>query len=689
MTRRIKPQTLLAPSLLGCLPLLLMACDGGGSPTLQPIADQSAEVGVELNVELTASDPDGDSLVFSVSSESLADLTTRARPPTFVPFGVGSAYLRWTPLASDVGSHTFTVSVSDGKKRASRAFLVTVTAGNGVPVFREPLGSGTTLDLSQGSCVEVDVLVDDPDSPQVDLYLEEPLEDGFQLNQDGAMAATFTWCPSAKQIEGSERYTLNLAADDRTGHIGRKKYVIVIRRELGPSCPGDAPVITHTAPGLQQTVLNIPIAAQITDDLGLSGSPVLYYSLAAPLNPAQPDFSQFVQLTMRRTSGSAQDGQYLTEIPNPVLADPDGTRRTVYYFIEATDDDDPEGTCDHRTRAPAADVFQVEVERQSSGSGLTACAVCLGDAQCLSGRCAVLGGGGTAYCLDPCTTAGAACSGGTCSPAPLTSLGGVTGLLCLPPGSTCQTTCADDAYEPNDSLTDPGVQALGAGQYNNLRLCGDDQDFYGILLDSAAQVTATLLFDHDDGDIDLKLLSETGATLASSMSVTDNEQVSLCLEPGLYFLRTFTFDWDVSAPYSLVITIPPGGCCIDDSLEQNDGALEAMPLDSGDLVEDLQICPDDRDWFSIVLAAGARVVVDVLFDQNTFEQDLDVYLYGPDGVTNLTPCCDSQNGQSGTSDEHLEYTVSTAGTYFIVVEGYDGSSNAYWIGVDVVPPGSP
>jgi hypothetical protein len=173
------------------------------------------------------------------------------------------------------------------------------------------------------------------------------------------------------------------------------------------------------------------------------------------------------------------------------------------------------------------------------------------------------------------------------------------------------------------------------------------------------------------------------------MSVTDNEQVSMCLEPGLYFLKVFTFDWDISAPYSLVLTIPPGGCCVDDSLEQNDGALEALPLQSGDLIEDLMICPDDQDWFSITLAAGDRVVVDLLFDQYRYDQDLDLYLYGPDGATNLTPCCNSQNGQSGTSDEHLEHTVSTAGTYYIVVEGYDGSSNEYWIGVEVVPPGSP
>lgn len=681
---------LVAMGLVAGLLVSAAGCVGNAAPTLQPIGDQMAEVGVELTVEIVASDPDGDSLSFSVASDTIPDLTTRARPATFLPFGVNSAYLRWTPLVSDTGAHTLTVTASDGKKKASKSFRVEVGSGSGAPIFREPLGSGTTLDLATATCVEVSVLVDDPDSPQVDLDLEDPIEDGYVLDQIGPMSGTFSFCPSAKQIEGAERYTVNFKADDRSGQVARKKYMIVLRKELSESCPGEGPVITHTPPGLAQTVQNVPISALVTDDLGLAANPVLYYSLVQPVNPAYPDFSQFVQLTMRRSSGTAQSGQYDTEIPNPVINDPVGTRRTVYYFIEAIDDDDPEGTCDHRTRAPAADVFQVEVEHSTGGSGLFTCAPCLADLQCASGICVSLGAGQGTFCLDPCTTAGAPCSGGTCSSASYTSVGGVAGRVCLPPGSTCQATCIDDAFEPNDSISDPGVPLMSPGHYPSLRLCSDgaggtDEDFFGLLFDEPSLLTATLIFSHDDGDIDLMLLTESGATLSSSMSVTDNEQITMCLDPGLYFLRVFTYDWDINAPYALTITVPPGGCCVDDELEPNNGALEALPVFGGDLIEDLKICPYDEDWFYIDLMAGSRVVVDLLFDQYTPMEDLDVYLYAPDGATNLTPCCNSQNGQSGTSDEHLEYVVSTAGRYYIVVEGYNGSSNDYWIGVDVVP----
>jgi len=675
------------PTWLGVATLVLGACGSNAAPTLQPIGDQTVEVGVELTLEIVAGDPDADSLSFSVSSDSLPDLTTRSHPPQFVPFGQTSAYFHWTPLALDVGNHALTITVSDGKASASQTFGVTVSAGNAVPVFREPLGSGTTLDLSVSSCIELDILVEDPDSPNVDISLEEPLEDGYEFVQDGAVAGVFSWCPSAKQIEGSERYTLNLKADDRDGHIGRKKYVVLLRREL-ETCPGTGPVITHTPPGLQSTLLDIPITAQVSDDLGVPGQPVVYYSGNAPANPANPDFDQFVQLLMSRTSGDALSGQYTVLVPNPVLAEPAGTVRTIYYFIEATDDDDAEGTCDHRTTAPLGDVYSVDVERPTSGSTLGHCEPCSADVQCTSGMCVVLSGGSPS-CLDECPSPGAGCTdGGTCSASAWTSVDGASGLVCLPAGSSCQAACTDDSMEENDFITDPGVQDLAAGSYSALKLCGDgvswcDEDFYGLVLTGSEEVTVSLIFSHADGDIDLELVDDNESPLASSYSVTDNESVTACLQPGQYYIIVYSYDAQIDAAYDLVINMPPGGCCVDDSWEPSDGALEAIPVVATDIVDQVNICEGDQDWFQIDLQAGDTLVVDVLFDQVTFDQDLDVYLYDRDGLTNLTPCCVSTNGQSGTSDEQLTYTVSVAGTYYVVVEGYQDSTNEYLIGFDI------
>jgi hypothetical protein len=238
-------------------------------------------------------------------------------------------------------------------------------------------------------------------------------------------------------------------------------------------------------------------------------------------------------------------------------------------------------------------------------------------------------------------------------------------------------------------MTDPNLAVVGDGQENGLKLCGDsvsgvDEDFYVLELTESSFVTVTLLFSHDDGDIDLKLLDDQGGTVATSYSVTDNEQVTSCLQPGEYYVRVYSYSITIDASYDMVLTIPGGGCCVDDGYEEDDGANEAHNVVDGDYFEDMQICMDDQDWYAVTLTAGQTVVVDLLFDQTNSYEDLDLYFYDSDGQTILSTWEDG--GQSGNSDEHLEYTVDSAGTYYVVVEGFIGSENAYMIGFEIQGP---
>ena len=50
--------------------------------------------------------------------------------------------------------------------------------GSTAPIFVQPLGNGTTLDLSQETCLDVALVVVDPDSASVSLAHEEPVIDG-------------------------------------------------------------------------------------------------------------------------------------------------------------------------------------------------------------------------------------------------------------------------------------------------------------------------------------------------------------------------------------------------------------------------------------------------------------------------------------------------------------------------------
>ena len=248
------------------------------APVLQPIADQTAAVGVELSIELRATDADGDSLHFDFDAPGLADIQSRAMISAFAD---NVAIFRWTPDAADASDtpYAFDFSVSDGHASATETVQITVGGtGGSAPVFRQPLGTGTTLDLSAAPCIDVTIEVEDTAATQVTLSEDDPQIDGSMLTQDDAFTGTWHWCPTTDLQMAQDRYLLHLRADDGV-NATTKDYLIVLRLPPAANCPGDPPVIMHTPPGPQSTVLDIQITAEITDDLGESSpAPLLYCS---------------------------------------------------------------------------------------------------------------------------------------------------------------------------------------------------------------------------------------------------------------------------------------------------------------------------------------------------------------------------------------------------------------------------
>jgi len=214
----------------------------GRAPTLDPLTDQVAQVGQELRLGLRASDADHDNLSYSFSS-SIADFATRAH---LRPYGDGaSAELTWTPLASDVGAWAVDITVSDGVNQATETVTLSVVAdgGAGAPIFRKPLGSGTTLDLAASGCLDLDVLVEDADSAHVTLRAPAPGIAGATLESTGPFSARWHWCPTGAQIAAQDRYPLTLAAADGENAETLLHYLIVLRKPpapVGGTCTDDA-----------------------------------------------------------------------------------------------------------------------------------------------------------------------------------------------------------------------------------------------------------------------------------------------------------------------------------------------------------------------------------------------------------------------------------------------------------------
>lgn len=380
----VLPRRCLFPLSLLALLGLAVGCSGNAPPEFSYLGPQRAYVGARFQLQITAVDPDRDPLQFSVSCPTL-NLAGRAR---ILPAGEG-ALLTWTPLAADVGVHLFEFVASDGSAQDTVTVELTVkpaSVADSAPVFRKPLGEGTTLDLSQASCITFEVVVEDPDSAKVELRQEQPIA-GSKLTTSGALRAVFRWCPSAAQAS-QQRYVVHLVADDHDNAPVHKYYAILLRSGLPQNCPGDAPVIAHTPPGAQYTTSDLLLKATITDDKGVKGRPVVYYTTQAPSSGSGTgpvNYAGFSQVSM--SPDSAVTSGFRATVPNPLTGSTSETGpQTLYYVIVAEDDDDQSGSCDHRTVAPSSGTYSVTVSAPK-GSSCSSSKTCSAGQVCSGGSC--------------------------------------------------------------------------------------------------------------------------------------------------------------------------------------------------------------------------------------------------------------------------------------------------------------
>jgi len=202
---------------------MLAACAGGFAPEIHGLADQVATVGSQLVVEIDGTDPDGGALTYGVHADvSLQGNAMLTQAPS------GRGVFRWTPLAEDLGVHLFDFTASDGSNTTTASIVIEVRSAAGAsPIFRQPLGTGTAVNLAQQSCVMLDILVEDQDSAQVTITDDAQIA-GSQLTLVDGVTATWSWCPTPAQVTAQNRYTLVLAADDGDNPKVVKNYVIVL-----------------------------------------------------------------------------------------------------------------------------------------------------------------------------------------------------------------------------------------------------------------------------------------------------------------------------------------------------------------------------------------------------------------------------------------------------------------------------
>lgn len=666
----------------------ITGCDSGGrAPVIESVDDQTGVVGQELVINLRATDADGDEIDFDFSAPAveIQDVATLTRRPD------GTAVFRWTPLAADVGTWFFDFHADDDDGRSTVTVVVDVTATGGeasAPIFREPLGSGTTLDLATAACLDVPVVVDDPDDAEVMLFTASAELEGAMMSQETGLSAMWRWCPSKAQLE-DERYPITFAASDGDHEPTLKNFLVVLRSAPKADCPGEAPQVVH-APRDVQTRLDLEVVADITDDTGLAREPLLYFTFEEPKFPL--DFATLDVVEMALSSGDGRDGSWTGVIPNPVAAGADGDTASVYYIISAKDNDDAEGDCDHLTDAPLDGTYSMTVTHGGGETG-AACDACSADLQCGgdSDLCAPLSG--DEVCLLACGDGDACGDGTTCTE--VTSVDGITAKQCVPDTGTCgepKVECTDDDQEDNDSQAEASPLALGD---HDLVSCGgedaDDEDWFAI---EVAEGSLTVELQGGGAtNLQLGLFDADGESVAISEGASSEEVIHECLAAGTYYARVHTFDTGAN-DYTLSVSHVAVECstpaCSDDDLEDDDSQEEATyaevypePFEAIDRM----ICSEDDDFYRLELFTNETVVIDLNFTQSNNDEDLDLHFFDSDGV-DVTPCteaspgtCSAAQGQSVTSNEHYEYTVDTADctpcSFWVSVHGWDGAENGY------------
>lgn len=110
--------------------------------------------------------------------------------------------------------------------------------------------------------------------------------------------------------------------------------------------------------------------------------------------------------------------------------------------------------------------------------------------------------------------------------------------------------CEDDELEDNDSLEE--ASQLPGGSAQGLMACAGDSDFFVLPVQAGQAVQVELTFNHAAGDIDTRLLDDTGGELTQGTSTDDNETMWWTAEQtGPLYIEVRLFDEFGSNVYGL------------------------------------------------------------------------------------------------------------------------------------------
>ena len=210
------------------------------NPTIQPIPEQTVVAGETIQVQVSASDPDGDPLSVEVSSQDSAIASVSIAGPGTLSI-TGNA----------PGTTPINVTVSDGRGgAASIQFPVTVSAPNREPSI-EPIGEQL---LMVGEQRDVAFNAADPDG--------DPLTASASSDNEGVVSASIQQ-PGVVHLVGNTpgQATVTVAVEDGRGGAARTQFAVTVQAPNAE--PSLAPIQEQMlAPG---DTVELPVQASDPD----------------------------------------------------------------------------------------------------------------------------------------------------------------------------------------------------------------------------------------------------------------------------------------------------------------------------------------------------------------------------------------------------------------------------------------
>ncbi|MCC7070422.1 MAG: hypothetical protein IT383_03810 [Deltaproteobacteria bacterium] len=246
--------------------------------------------------------------------------------------------------------------------------------------------------------------------------------------------------------------------------------------------------------------------------------------------------------------------------------------------------------------------------------------------------------------------------------------------------------CVDDYLEDHDTPANAEMVDVAPGAMellDDLSICPDDDDVYGVVLSAGDLLVATVTNTEARARATLWLLDESGENtlrFALMPPFGDGRVQYVAQQDEVVFLRMNALV--AATPYDLTIERGSGTVCGLDFFEGTNGNDTLITATTSDLVPDdvdltATLCPGDLDFFAIEMEAGEALSATLSFDGGAADLDL-AFLDDQGRVV--------AQAAGTAAPELLRQRFTWAGTVYLRVRGFGFSSGAYQLRVSHEPP---